>query len=136
MHRHTDSPPYIHYTNAYNHLPEQPLQVEQHYRQVVLPEVEPTEFVNSSRLVLDLLQDAQVLSQNLLQTEFAKQIMDAGQKSRTDLIHQLIRTLPIKKSDIHVSYTPYGVDFTFRPIIQGAAPTAIVTLHLTWKRLI
>lgn len=108
---------------------------ESYNRQVILPVVNPAEFITSSRRVLLLLQDAQSLSQSLLQTDFATKIMDAAQQSKTQLIKDIIATLPIQ-SAVEVSYTPHSATITFTPIEQGNSPTASVTLNLVWKRFI
>lgn len=107
--------------------------IDSYNRQTAFPEVNPTEFVNSSKQVLILLQDAQVLSQSLIETEFAKKIMDAAQQSKTELLKEILSTLPIN-SKVNASYTPNSVTITFTPIQQSGSPVATVTLNLVWNK--
>ena len=99
---------------------------------VVLPEVNPTTFIESAKEVNNLLKEVVKISDNLINTNIGKKIIEAAQKSDTAEIQRLIQSIGIGH-DIGITYTPYGITFISTPPNQKGPFLTSIETHLTWQ---
>ena len=111
--------------------PSQPAQ-QQPGSNVVLPEVNPEVFIESSRKVRDLLTDAVSISDQLIKTNVGRQIQEAAQKNDTATIYRLLNAIGMK-NNIHVSYTPHSIIITVTPPNPTSTLQTTVTLQMVWN---
>ena len=131
FHYHPQDYPHNSYRQQQN--PAQPAQTQTPGSNVVLPTVDTTTFIQSSREVRDLLTDAATLSDQLINTEIGRGIMEAAQKSDTEAIYRLLRAIGIK-NNVHVSYTPHSFIITVTPPNQSSTLQTTVTLQMVWNK--
>ena len=71
---------------------QQPQQSTQSQNNVILPEVNPTTFIESAKEVNELLKEVVKISNNLINTTIGRKIMEAAQQSNTEEIKRLIES--------------------------------------------
>ena len=98
-----------------------------------LPQINTDTFVESAREINSLLREAVLLSNQIIQTDLGKKLMEAGQKSDTAELQRLLREIGITQ-DVKISYTPHSITFTSTP---PAGPNqqlrTTLTMQLIWN---
>lgn len=133
FHYHPQYYPQNSYRQQQNPAQAQPAQTPGSGSNGNLPKVDTTTFIQSSREVRDLLTDAANLSNQLINTEIGREIMEAAQKSDTEAIYKLLRAIGMK-NNIHVSYTPHSFIITVIPPNQTSTLQTTVTLQMVWNK--
>lgn len=109
------------------------IQLSNQRQNVELPEVNTETFVNSAKEINRLLHEAVILSNELINTDLGKEIMEAGQKSDTDKIQRLIKEIGITQH-VDISYTPHSITFTSTPIeSKNHGLKTTLTMQLIWN---
>ena len=111
---------------------QQPQQSTQSQNNVILPEVNPTTFIESAKEVNELLKEVVKISNNLINTNIGRKIMEAAQQSNTEEIKRLIESIGITHN-INITYTPYGITFISTPPNQTGPVMTSIETHLTWR---
>ncbi len=101
-------------------------------RQQMMPPVNTVPLVSSSFLTLELLADAQMISQTLNQANsFNTELMEAAQLSNHSKVSQLINAIPIKHRT-EISFTPGVIIITVLPI-DTTNSCCRVELTMNWQ---
>ena len=98
-----------------------------------LPQINTDTFVESAREINSLLREAVLLSNQIIQTNLGKKLMEAGQKSDTAELQRLLREIGITQ-DVKITYTPHSVSFTSTPVTSGPGGLkTTLTMKLIWN---
>ena len=135
---------YNYYSDPYTYFPYRQEQTNQQNAQpsqqqpgssANLPSIDPTTFIESSRVVRDLLSEAALISNQLINTDIGREIMEAAQKSDTQTIYRLLRAIGMK-NNFRVTYTPHAINITVSPPNQNQTGTlqTTVTLQMVWNK--
>lgn len=101
---------------------------------VKLPEINTETFIESAREVNLLLREAVLLSNQIINTNLGRELMEAGQKSDTAEIRRLLRAIGITQN-VDISYTPHSIIFTTTPLgSQNQALKTTLTMQLIWNK--
>lgn len=103
-------------------------------KNVVFPEISTETFIESAREINELLQEADILANQIIQTDVGRQIMEAAQNSDTDKIQALLREIGIKQR-VQISFTPHSITFRTTPIKNP--PLGLQTnlsIQLVWNK--
>ncbi len=102
-------------------------------KNVIFPEISTDKFIDSAREVNLLLREAVLLSNQIIQTDIGRQIMEAAQKSDTDKIQALLREIGITQN-VKISYTPHSITFQTTPIANPSLGLqTTLTIKLIWN---
>ena len=98
-----------------------------------LPTINTDTFIQSARQVNELLREAVLLSNSIIQTDIGRQLMEAGQKSDTAELYRLLKEIGITQ-DVKISYTPHSITFTTTPMVSpNQQLRTTLTMQLIWN---
>ena len=98
-----------------------------------LPKINTDTFVESAREVNELLREAVLLSNSIIQTDIGRKLMEAGQNSDTAELYRLLKEIGISQ-DVKISYTPHSITFTTTPMVSpNQQLRTTLTMQLIWN---
>ena len=98
-----------------------------------LPEINTDTFIESAKEINELLREAVLLSNSIIQTDVGRQLMEAGQNSNTAELYRLLKEIGISQ-DVKISYTPHSITFTTTPMVSpNQQLRTTLTMQLIWN---
>ena len=98
-----------------------------------LPQINTDTFVESAREVNELLREAVLLSNSIIQTDVGRQLMEAGQNSNTAELYRILEEIGISQG-VKISYTPHSITFTTTPMVSpNQQLRTTLTMQLIWN---
>lgn len=98
-----------------------------------LPEINTDTFIESAKEINELLREAVLLSNSIIQTDIGRQLMVAGQNSDTAELYRLLEQIGISQG-VKISYTPHSITFTTTPMVSpNQQLRTTLTMQLIWN---
>ncbi len=98
-----------------------------------LPEINTDTFIESAKEINELLREAVLLSNSIIQTDIGRQLMVAGQNSDTAELYRILEQIGISQG-VKISYTPHSITFTTTPMVSpNQQLRTTLTMQLIWN---